>query len=61
MVTWLFDGRHLVAKNEQNEIICEWHASSEMGMPLMHFLNACPALTEMLLYFWINQPEVSKP
>lgn len=56
MTAWFFDGRHLVAQDERNEMICKWQASSEMGVPLMHLLNACPALTEMLLYYWINQP-----
>lgn len=59
MVTWFFDGHHLVAKNDRNEMTCKWQASSEIGVSLMHFLNACPALTEMLLYYWIKQPETS--
>jgi hypothetical protein len=60
MVTWFFDSRNLVAKNDRNEIICKWQVRSEMGMPLTHFLNACPTLTEMLLYNWIKQLEKSR-
>jgi len=49
MTTWIFIGEYLIAKNEHHATLAQWQVGPEMGIPLMHFLNACPALTQIFL------------